>query len=98
VLDYSWTAENDNCGSDHFTIRIKKTPNWTPRECKKKLSRLHNKHMKWVSFMESMKRKTGRLGEESKWNRRNSSVERYDTLIEAMKELMEECSPSKRRD
>jgi hypothetical protein len=48
--------------------------------------------------MKSIKRKIRRLGEESKRNRMNSSVERCATLVEAIKELMEECSPSKRRD
>jgi hypothetical protein len=48
--------------------------------------------------MESIKRKTDKLGEESKWNTRNSSVKRFDTLVKAIKESIEECSPSKRRE
>jgi hypothetical protein len=42
--------------------------------------------------------KIGRLGEGSKWNRRNSSAERCGSLVEVIKESMEEFSPSKGRE
>jgi hypothetical protein len=54
---------------------IKKTPD--PRESNRKTSRLHIEHTNWVSFMESIKRKIGRVGKKNKWSRRNNSVERY---------------------
>jgi hypothetical protein len=98
ALDYSWTVRNDNWGSDHLPIGIEKNTKLDPRESnKKKTPRIH-KHMNWFSFTECIKLKIGRLGELGKWNRSDSSIERYDTLVKAIKESMEECSLSNRRD
>jgi hypothetical protein len=42
---------------------IKNTPD--PRESNRKTSRLHIEHTNWVCFMESIKRKIGRVGKKN---------------------------------